>query len=44
MHKDLKKYKEEMINTKAIYYKIINLVSLSAFVPSWQKNFVAKQI
>jgi hypothetical protein len=37
-HKDTKKHKEVMINTKAIYYKIINLVPLSALVPSWQKN------
>ena len=33
-----RRHKEEMINTKAIYYNIINLVPLSAFVPSWQKN------
>ena len=37
-YKDAKKHKEVMINTKAINYKIINLVPLSALVPSWQKN------
>ena len=34
--------KEEMNNTKAIYYKIINLVTLRALVPSWQKTSLQK--
>ena len=43
-HEDTKKRKEEMINTKAIYYKIINLVTLSALASLWRKTLWQKTL